>query len=112
MKNEAKKELNMLHDEISYILEKLDVNLTTLQLRYNFFEKPHDFEKERESKLPEKEEIIEIERLKEEVENNMYELLDNVLDSETKTSKLLPNLKYGKKNIAQYYSVRTKTKKN
>ena len=43
----------------------------------------------------------------------MYELLDNVLDSETKTSKLLPNLKYGKKkNIAQYYSVRTKTKKN
>ena len=30
MKNEAKKQLNMLHDEISYILEKLDVNLTTL----------------------------------------------------------------------------------
>ena len=27
----------------------------------------------------------------------MYELLDNVLDSETKTSKLLPNLEYGKK---------------
>ena len=27
----------------------------------------------------------------------MYELLDNVLDSETKTSKLLLNLKYGKK---------------
>ena len=29
------------------ILEKLDVNLTTLELRYIFCEKPHDFEKER-----------------------------------------------------------------
>ena len=35
----------MLDDEISYILEKLDVNLTTLELRCRFCEKPHDFEK-------------------------------------------------------------------
>ena len=33
IKNETKRELNMLYHEISDILEKLDVNLTTLKLR-------------------------------------------------------------------------------
>ena len=37
------------------ILEKLDVNLTTLELRSRFSQKPHDFEKERELRLSAKE---------------------------------------------------------
>ena len=44
MKNETKRKLNMLDDEINDILEKLDVNLMTLELRCIFCEKPHDFE--------------------------------------------------------------------
>ena len=47
IKNETKRKLNMLDDETNDILEKLDVNLTTLVLRCTFCEKPHDFEKER-----------------------------------------------------------------
>ena len=39
--------LNMLDDRISNILEKLDVNLITLELRCIFCEKPHNFEEER-----------------------------------------------------------------
>ena len=59
----------MLDDEINDILEKLDVNLTTLELRCIFCEKPHDFEKERELGLSAKEKNNKIEGLKEEVEN-------------------------------------------
>ena len=44
IKNETKRKLNMLDDEINDILEKLDVNLMTLELRCIFCEKPHDFE--------------------------------------------------------------------
>ena len=65
----------MLDDEISNILEKLDVHLTTLELRCEFREKPHDFVKERKLRLSAKEKINEIEWLKKEVENNKDELL-------------------------------------
>ena len=41
----------MIDNKISDILEKLDVNLMTLELRCRFFEKPYDFEKERELRL-------------------------------------------------------------
>ena len=41
----------MLDDEVSNILENLDVNLTTLELICRFCKKPHDFEKERELRL-------------------------------------------------------------
>ena len=34
----------MLHDEVNNILEKLDVNLTTLIGKCKFFEKSFDFE--------------------------------------------------------------------
>ena len=37
----------MLDDEINDILEKLDVGLTTLELRHRFCKKWYDFEKER-----------------------------------------------------------------
>ena len=40
IKNETKRESNMLDDETSKILEKLDVDLTTLRLQCKFFEKP------------------------------------------------------------------------
>ena len=55
IKNKTKRKLNMLNDEKSDILEKLDVDLTTLELKCRFYEKPHDFEKERESRLSAKE---------------------------------------------------------
>ena len=41
----------MLHDEINDILEKLDVDLMTLELRCKFLEKPHDFEEQIELTL-------------------------------------------------------------
>ena len=44
IKNETKRKLNMLHDEVNNILEKLDVNLTTLIAKCKFFEKSFDFE--------------------------------------------------------------------
>ena len=53
--NETKRNLNMIDDEISDTLEKLDVNLTTLALRSRFCEKPYDFEKERALRLLAKE---------------------------------------------------------
>ena len=40
IKNETKRESNMLDDETSKILEKLDVDLTSLRLKCKFFEKP------------------------------------------------------------------------
>ena len=96
IKNETKRKLNMLDDEINDILEKLDVNLTTLELRCIFCEKPHDFEKERELRLSAKEKINEIKRLKEEAENNKDKLLDYLLDDENKFLKSLNDLEYEK----------------
>ena len=55
IKNKTKRKFNMLNDEKSDILEKLDVDLTTLELKCRFYEKPQDFEKERESRLSAKE---------------------------------------------------------
>ena len=51
IKNETKRKLNMLDDEINNILEKLDENLTTLKLRCIFCGKLYDFKKERELRL-------------------------------------------------------------
>ena len=47
IKNETKKKLNMLDDQINSILEKFYGNLTTLELRYIFCEKPCNFKKEK-----------------------------------------------------------------
>ena len=44
-KNETKRELNLLDDEISNILEKLDVNLTALELRCKFHKSHMIFKK-------------------------------------------------------------------
>ena len=49
--NEAKRKLNMLDDKISNILEKLDLNLTTLEIICRFCEKPPNFEEERKLRL-------------------------------------------------------------
>ena len=59
--------MNILDDKIKDILEKVDVNLTTLELRCILCEKAYDFKKEREIRLPAKEKINKIEGLKEEV---------------------------------------------
>ena len=53
--NETKRKLNILDDEINNILEKLDVDLTTLKLRCIFLGNPYNFEKERELRLSAKE---------------------------------------------------------
>ena len=45
IKNETKRELNLLDDEISDILEKLDVSLTTLELRCKFHKSHMIFKK-------------------------------------------------------------------
>ena len=64
IKNETKRKLNMLDDEINDILEKLDENLMTLKLRCIFCGKPYDFKKGRELRLSGKEKINKIEGLK------------------------------------------------
>ena len=69
IKNKTKRKVNILHDEINSIFEKLDVTLTTLVLEWIFCEEPDNFEKERELRLSAKENINIIEGLKEEVEN-------------------------------------------
>ena len=95
-KNESKRKLNTLDNEIKNILEKFDVNLTTLELRCIFCEKPYNFEKERELRLSAKEKLNKIEVFKEKVKNNEDELLDHLLNCESKVSKSLNDLKYEK----------------
>ena len=41
-KNETKRKLNMLDDETNDVSEKVDVDLTTLRLKCEFFEKPNE----------------------------------------------------------------------
>ena len=101
IKNETKRKLSMLNDEIRNILEKLDVIVTTTwKLRCRFCEKIHDFEKKKKRRLLAKEKVNEIERLKEEVKNNKDELLDRLLYGKTKISKLLTDLEYEKHNAS------------
>ena len=64
---------------MSNISENLDVDLTTLILRFEIFK---NFEREREVGLSAKEKMNKIERLKEEVQNNE----DKLLDKKTKFS--------------------------
>ena len=48
------KYVNMLHEEINDVLEKLHVDLTTLITKCRFFEKPYEYdsiEKERELRI-------------------------------------------------------------
>ena len=98
IKNEIKNEIWNKHiNETNTILEKVDVNLTTLKLRRIFCGKPYNFiKKKKELRLLAKEEINKIEGLKEEVENKEDELLDYLLDGKTKVSKLLTDLQYEK----------------
>ena len=90
----VKGKVNMLDDEINDILEKLDVDLRTLELRCNFLEKRHDLEDKIELRLSAKNRINEIKRLKDETKNKKDELLDDLLDNENKFSKLLTDLEY------------------
>ena len=88
----------MLDDEINDILEKLDVGLTTLELRCKFCGKMYDFEKERQLRLLAKELINETKKLKEGAEHNKNKLLSQLLDGETKIFKSLTDLEYEKIN--------------
>ena len=64
IKDEIKRKLNLLDDQLNSILEKIDVNLTILKLRFIFCGKPYDFQKERKLRLSAKEKINRIEILK------------------------------------------------
>ena len=99
IENETKRKLNVLDDEISNILEKLNEDLTTLELRCRFCEKSYDFEKERVFRLSTKERINEIKRRKEKTENNKDKLLNHLLDGETKIFELLTDLEYERQEI-------------
>ena len=85
----------MLDDEINNILGKLYVDLATLRLKCEFFEKLIEYNSikmERNLRIlaKKKKRINEIERLKEEAKNNE----DKLLDGETKIFKLLTDLEY------------------
>ena len=99
IENEIKRKLNVLDDEISNTLEKLNEDLTTLELRCRFCEKSYDFEKERVFRLSTKERINEIKRRKEKTENNKDKLLNHLLDGETKIFELLTDLEYERQEI-------------
>ena len=49
IKNETERKLNMLDDEINNILGKLYVDLTTLRLKWEFFEKPYEYNSRKEN---------------------------------------------------------------
>ena len=84
MKNETKRKLNMLDGEINNRLGKFYVDLATLRIKCEFFQKPYEA-------IPRKR-TNETERLKEEVKNNE----DKLLDGETKIFRLLTDLEYEK----------------
>ena len=95
IKNETKRKLNMLDDEINNILGKLYVDLAILRLKCEFFEKPYEYnsiKKERKLRILAKKKNKWKERLKEEVKNNEHESLDG----QTKIFKLLTDLEYEK----------------
>ena len=94
IKNETKRKLNMLDDEINNILGKLYVDLAILRLKCEFFEKPYEYnsiKKERKLRILAKKKKWK-ERLKEEVKNNEHQSLDG----QTKIFKLLTDLEYEK----------------
>ena len=101
LKLETKRKFNMLDDNISDTLEELDVDLTTLELKYKFFEnfeKPHDFEKERKLRLSAKQKVNEIERLKEKVKKKKD-------DSEAKNSELLTGVELEKHDALHHITI-------
>ena len=86
IKNETKRKLNMLDDEINNILGKLYVDLSILRLKCEFFEKTCDcnsIKKKRKLRILVK---------KEEMKNNE----DQLLAGETKICELLTDLEYEK----------------
>ena len=94
IKNETKRKLNMLDDEINNTLGKLYVDLAILRLKCEFFEKPYEYnsiKKERKLRILAKKKKWK-ERLKEEVKNNEHQSLDG----QTKIFKLLTDLEYEK----------------
>ena len=103
LKNETKRKLKMLDDEVSDTFKKLDVNLTTLELRNFFCKKPYNFEKERIKTINKR--GNKIKRLKEEVENNMDELLDHLFGGETNIFKQLSDLEYEKEETLHNIAV-------
>ena len=94
-----KTKLNILDYKTNDILEKLDVDLTTLRLKCKFFKKTYEYnsiKKKRKLTVLAKKRINGIKRLKEEVENNKDELWDHLLEDKNNFSKLLTDLEHEK----------------
>ena len=94
----------MLDDETNNILGKLNVDLATLGLKCEFFEKRiecNSIKMERNLRILTKKRINGIKRLKEEAKNKE----DKLLDGETKIFKLLTDLGYEKHNALNYIAV-------
>ena len=80
IKNESKRKLIILDNEINKILEKLDVDLTTLRLKCKFFEKSYECnsnKKEKKLRILGKQKINEIKKFEKEAANNKDELLNH-----------------------------------
>ena len=103
-KNETKRKLNMLDNELDDILEKLDADLTTLITICKFFEKTLWFRVRRKRKTIKNSsqknnkwnKKKKLKRLKEEAEINKDELLDDLVEGQNKISKLLTDFGYEK----------------
>ena len=83
----------MLNEEINDISKNLQFELEHGTLKNRYFKKLNRREGRIKLRLSEKEEINEIEKLKEEVKNNE----DELLNAEIKISKSLTDLKFEKK---------------
>ena len=77
---------------------KVKAKFNNFRTKRQSFGNTHDFEEERELRLPATTKKVknEIKRLRKEAENNKDELLDHSLDDENKFSKLLTDLEYEK----------------
>ena len=84
-----------LNDEINDAVKNLEFELEHGTFKNRYFKKSNSCEDKIKLRFSAKEERNEIERLKEEVENNE----DKLLNAETKISKLLTDLTYEKEDI-------------
>ena len=93
IKQETEIKSNTLNEEINDISKNLQFELEHGTLKNRYFKKLNRREGRIKLRLSEKEEINEIEKLKEEVKNNV----DELLNAETEISKSLTDLKFEKK---------------
>ena len=96
IKNETKRKLNMLDDEINNILGELYIDLATLRLKCEFFEKPDEYnsiKKERKLRILATKKKNKWNR---KIKRRSKTTEDKLLEGETKIFKLFFDLEYEK----------------